>query len=448
MQRWYYNGKSYPALPEWTKDYTYVWITDVTLGDVFLTATNNLQYRKEYVNSMTSYFYLCSNNGYESRLENGEWGPKTYVNRDTGMWPWQSYNAVYTVWSNTDIYRISDINNIEGTKSLFLAGSSPVILEWGWTDYGDDDEGVGLTGVVTSITVPPGCSIVGAWRCKVSGYDGEITSFAWEKNGELAPYTTTHGNYSDCVPTADELGTDHYRCFVTLDSGKELYTDLMLVAVKELDPGESGGSGGGDGGGNGDDGGDDGGDPGDNPGGENPTNTYKANSFWLGVALGLAGIGLPKVEKSVAYLYGHVAKEGETPTHTINGVGYVGAVLPKLTDRDKEKYPYVCIGICTVSPRYVDCFAVASVAPLWSKKSTSLTHGLYFSSPCLRIFEYLYGSSYKEPWPAWEETNEAWEIAGNFGFSERNYIFWANHDIYWDDGNLLCAASVPIPVYE
>lgn len=36
------------------------------------------------------------------------------------------------------------------------------------------------------------------------------------------------------------------------------------------------------------------------------------------------------------FLYGHVAKEGETPTHTIAGVDYVGAILPALPEKTSD----------------------------------------------------------------------------------------------------------------
>ena len=34
----------------------------------------------------------------------------------------------------------------------------------------------------------------------------------------------------------------------------------------------------------------------------------------------------------IGYLYGHITKEGETPTHTINGINYTGIVLPRLLE--------------------------------------------------------------------------------------------------------------------
>lgn len=66
-------------------------------------------------------------------------------------------------------------------------------------------------------------------------------------------------------------------------------------------------------------------------------------SFKLGFIMGLLCPSEKRVEEPVAYLYGHVAKEGEAVTHVVNGVSYVGAVLPKVPERDREKYPYVSI---------------------------------------------------------------------------------------------------------
>lgn len=50
-----------------------------------------------------------------------------------------------------------------------------------------------------------------------------------------------------------------------------------------------------------------------------------ARSFLIGLAIAFAGKPLPisQGKEPVAFLYGHVAKEGETPTHTIDGVDEV-----------------------------------------------------------------------------------------------------------------------------
>ena len=47
----------------------------------------------------------------------------------------------------------------------------------------------------------------------------------------------------------------------------------------------------------------------------------------------------------IGYLYGHEAKEGETPDVYIGDVGYVGAVMPALPEYDTAKYRYLlCYG--------------------------------------------------------------------------------------------------------
>lgn len=69
---------------------------------------------------------------------------------------------------------------------------------------------------------------------------------------------------------------------------------------------------------------------------------YDSVSFKTGIAIALLSKGrqFPHREP-VAFLYGHVAKEGETPTHTINGVGYVGVIAPKLpVEWNTDERPY------------------------------------------------------------------------------------------------------------
>lgn len=50
----------------------------------------------------------------------------------------------------------------------------------------------------------------------------------------------------------------------------------------------------------------------------------------LGTIIGTLSRGSFPKREPVAFLYGHVAKEGETPTHTVGGVGYVGVVAPDI----------------------------------------------------------------------------------------------------------------------
>ena len=58
--------------------------------------------------------------------------------------------------------------------------------------------------------------------------------------------------------------------------------------------------------------------------------TNDMRSRVLGHIMAALSRGTFPTREPVAWLYGHVAKEGETPTHTINGVDYVGVVAPKI----------------------------------------------------------------------------------------------------------------------
>ena len=181
---------------------------------------------------------------------------------------------------------------------------------------------------------------------------------------------------------------------------------------------------------------------------------YDQKSFLKGLALGLAGKPLefaPKKEpvipdvpiepdvpsEPVAYLYGHVAKEGETPTHTIDGVGYVGAVLPKLPEWDTVAYPYAVIGyfIASVCHLYyaAEPFTTDSLGRI--AENSILNGGGNISQ-----YKYTIGDS------AWSEEG-AYKSTGI-------EPLWANFALYYGSKhyeypNGLCiAASDPIPIYE
>lgn len=140
----------------------------------------------------------------------------------------------------------------------------------------------------------------------------------------------------------------------------------------------------------------------------------------------------------VAYLYGHIAKEGETPTHTINGVDYVGAVLPKLPETD---LPYAVLRPSyTANGKVLPPTLLCSSAP-WT--GDALGDIVFYSTEGTDIIKAEYDGM------AWGEFVEA-----------RNEFYeppvWANHDVLWlgDDNNLATAdgadllACDPVPVYE
>jgi hypothetical protein len=68
-------------------------------------------------------------------------------------------------------------------------------------------------------------------------------------------------------------------------------------------------------------------------------------SMTLGWLTGKRIASQRRKKELIGYLYGHVVKEGETPTHIVGGVDYVGALLPNIDEfwTDKETLPWVTI---------------------------------------------------------------------------------------------------------
>lgn len=136
------------------------------------------------------------------------------------------------------------------------------------------------------------------------------------------------------------------------------------------------------------------------------------------------------VKKAEKYLYGHVAGEGETPTHTINGVGYVGLVLPALPEWDDETYP--CAYIAPDSEGRT-CFT-ATKTPLYYMP------GGIVSLPVAYVrLEYTLMDT------AWVLTNDGSEKS-NSGIRP---LIWTNTDVPYltNHENVFFAKSDPIPIY-
>ena len=119
---------------------------------------------------------------------------------------------------------------------------------------------------------------------------------------------------------------------------------------------------------------------------------------------------------------------------TINGVGYVGAVLPKLPSWDKEQYPYAYISKSVTSGYYLRCFAVAMVLNASGSSMTTPTEeGVAHCS--------FYANSSASTWSTLDPS--VWAGGNTFKLP-----IWANTDIFHADGTLYLSASEPVPVYE
>lgn len=131
-------------------------------------------------------------------------------------------------------------------------------------------------------------------------------------------------------------------------------------------------------------------------------------------------------EQPTAFFYGHVAKDGETPTHTFDGVDYVGAILPPLPEWDKTLCPYAVIGICDTSGKYA---LVTVPSGLKMYDEYTWVNKFYDIDGTLEVY-FENGE--------WVHYNKSIWI----------YPLWANFNVLNRDGTLHFAAIDPIPIYE
>ena len=109
---------------------------------------------------------------------------------------------------------------------------------------------------------------------------------------------------------------------------------------------------------------------------------------------------------------------------TINGVGYVGAVLPKLPEWDKTAYPYAQI---RGRKLYLSSSPITYNTSTW--KYT-------YSTPCL-----LANFTYSADAICWGELTE--NETQPTGYDS---TYWSNHNILDENGNADIEASVPVPI--
>lgn len=148
-----------------------------------------------------------------------------------------------------------------------------------------------------------------------------------------------------------------------------------------------------------------------------------------------ATMGSGEAAEPVAYLYGHVAGEGETPAHIVDGVGYVGAILPPLPEWDRETYPHAIL---------THNFRGDSVASL-TQYSMSVSSKLIFQNNeesglfgvCVE------GSFHYKRSNGWGDFEQKDSNVANY-----DIVVWANFDVLNEDGSIYLEKSDRIPIYE
>lgn len=173
--------------------------------------------------------------------------------------------------------------------------------------------------------------------------------------------------------------------------------------------------------------------------------TDEKRSRVLGMILGSVSRGQFPQREPVAFLYGHVAKEGETPTHTINGVGYVGAVLPNIgsiyTREVRNNFPYAFIYYHTEGSSFY-VLRCHSEEPGVASKSNH-TFIPYDTNNKGQFMSTVWGEG---------KTNSFGDPIGFTGalLSVTEGIIWTNFDLRYRGTNEVYfpKSPDPIPIYE
>ena len=171
-------------------------------------------------------------------------------------------------------------------------------------------------------------------------------------------------------------------------------------------------------------------------------------SFKLGLALGLSGKPIqPALSQKdpIGFFYGQLAKEGEVPTYTFNGVDYVGAILPELPqdgkdprwEWDTERFPYACIHDAGIGEKYRYDFLPFSVKPSYNSAEELMS----FPTEAKTRFYTMHD----ELWENITGRDDPVSAGTIFGMP---LPFWANFDIFDENGNKVIEKFKPIPVYE
>ena len=166
--------------------------------------------------------------------------------------------------------------------------------------------------------------------------------------------------------------------------------------------------------------------------------TEEKRSRVLGMILASVSRGVFPQREPIGYLYGHVAKEGETPTHNVGGVDYVGVVAPGLPECG---FPYATVEYETIMGFAYLCF---SSVPLEMAHKENGNIRVEPTAEC----------EYVEYWFAPDIGISGWDFdksgVANADFPLLNTdVTWASYNVYNDnDGSLYIASSDPIPIYE
>lgn len=130
---------------------------------------------------------------------------------------------------------------------------------------------------------------------------------------------------------------------------------------------------------------------------------------------------------------------------TINGVGYVGAVLPKLPEWDKTAYPYASIRL--YEDRYLLYVSVSPVK-IYGGPNGELGKVGSIDYGGIGYDDFVYYTAVSNEWVESGSNTHAY-------ITDEQSLFWSNHDLYITSSDnyeltdkIFLVASDPVPVYE
>lgn len=251
---WRYNGNSYPALPDWVKDYAYITLHDPNLGDTYIVATNDIEVRKSNNITYGVWHDTFAIGAVVSARNIDSWRePITGEERWLGGQSPYMDHSYRARWSNVDLPCAED----DGTEYVILAGSNPIDKETGeeiqLTPSIEPDKPPEET--VTSAPAPDPTSMLMGWLVgrAIAGQRGVPYPVAYLYNGvrlpklpewdrEMYPYAYISDMYPDSENLAQKsrfiLTFANPKAYWTVSGGRyRLRTDEKLQYVYDHESG-------------------------------------------------------------------------------------------------------------------------------------------------------------------------------------------------------------------
>lgn len=139
--------------------------------------------------------------------------------------------------------------------------------------------------------------------------------------------------------------------------------------------------------------------------------------------------------KPELYLYGQVTAEGESPTITVDGVGYTGHIFENFPEYNEQTHPYVFFSFSTIVNTPL---VFISPSPIVVRRG--FAHFVVWVDGML-VAEMLVSETGREYWTGWHTVDS--DNQESTKYSVGTYNCWANHTVYDTSGGIFAEACEP-----